>query len=117
MGRLRRTDLPAVAHAIVARITHQATDWRLVIEDQDMVRVYREDGRVGVYVRGEDWAKIQPYLADGSFSPQLFPAGQAGEASIPADVAVLDTARGSLYDRVYGTLCRLFPDDYPTSTY
>lgn len=118
VGHLRRTDLPPVALAIVAHIERRALAWRMEVEDQEMIRIYRDDGQISVFIRGEDWAKIAPYVRDGFWNPVVAPPGppEVFEGSWAADVATLDQTCRRLYDRVLGVLLRLFPDDYPTTT-
>lgn len=117
MGRLRRSDLPPVALAIVGSLRGQCVAWRLDIEYQDMVRVYTNDGRVSVYIRGEDWVRIAPYLLTG-FNPVQYPAvvPVVLDPVTASDVAVLDQFDRDLYTRVLGVLLSLFPEDYPKGT-
>jgi hypothetical protein len=69
-----------------------------------------------VQVRGEDWKKILPYLADGSFSPTPTDTAfsNGGVNSITPDTPV-ESYAPSYYNRVLARLEVLFPLDYPTS--
>ena len=108
---LRRPDLPNVARAIVGYM-------------RGMVKLHTGHVRETTYVlfqanafqalvRGEDWAKILPYLKDDTLSPPPEPLkpGTPGYVS----VANIDVYDAYYYGRVLGVLQGLFTQDFPTS--
>ncbi len=113
--KLRRSDVPLVAKAIVGHIRGQYQASRSFVHNTGIIRIW--GGDLEVVVRAEDWEKIIPYLRDGYFNPQLFPTNPLYTTSskVHMDPATLDLDDPELYQRVLGVLETLFPDDYPTS--
>ncbi len=114
---LRRPDLPNLARAIVAYQRKQAQVWRGMTREVAWVRLFTNDGRLDVYVRADDWAKIFPYLGNGDWNPTIVPVPKTGDLSPPraTEGAFLTGPEQALYDRVLADLQREFPVDYPTS--
>lgn len=112
---LRRSDVPLVAKAIVGHVRGQYQATRNFVHNTGIVRIWGSD--LDVVVREEDWAKIVPYLQDGSFNPQILPTNPIHNSSskVRMDPATMDQDDPEFYQRVLGVLESLFPDDYPTS--
>ena len=112
---LRTTDLPSVALAIVAALRKLIKVDRGTCGTMSLVHLH---GRgLDLVMRGEDWAKILPYLRDGTFNPQIIlperiPVLQPEHL---IEVAMLDQVDRDLYQRVLGVLLELFPESYPVS--
>jgi hypothetical protein len=111
---LKQTDLPNLARAIVAYMRHLDIAVHAgYVRNTSYVRFQGDKGSFQVLVRGDDWAKIVPYLKDGTFSPPPEPLKPWGEGL--ASLANIDTYDAPYYQMVLGVLSGLFPQDYPTS--
>lgn len=114
---LRKPDLPNLALAIVAYQRQQAQVWHGLTREVAWVRLFSNDGRLNVYVRGDDWAKILPYLEDGRWNPAIVavPKTVYLHPSRALDIPSLPINDQALYVRVLMDLEREFPTDFPTS--
>lgn len=113
---LVKSDLPAVAKAIVAVVRDLGRAQVGVYRNVSYVRLTGRD--FDLTVLGSDWEKIFPYIQDGSFNPALVPASPKTGYMDPNehyDEATLDVRDKLFYERVLYILQDLFPDDYPTS--
>jgi hypothetical protein len=59
--------------------------------------------RVNLTVLEEDWQKIRPFFADGTFDP----------SSAPKGMTEVDMERDPLYQRVLAALTPIFTKDFP----
>ena len=110
---LLRTDLPTVAKAIVC------TARRVGLIDVEFARstplIHMSGRGYDIYIRGDDWEKIVPFLADGSLSPDIIAPVRFlldGQGFDPSDIEIEDR---DFYRRVLGVLMMLFTKDFPTS--
>lgn len=101
LRNLRRTDLPALAAAIVAFNGNRAQASSDITRNIRYVRFLGEG--VDVIVLWQDWEKVLPYVESGYFSPFVYPT-TTGTSTVP------DKA---LYDRVLAVLQSLFTRDFP----
>lgn len=103
-------DVPTLAKAITACIRGLGLALAVHVLEVPMVHLYGPG--FSVYVRGEDWLKISPYLVDNTLSPQVvaYPPTVPGA---PLNVGTLTTQDPNLYNKVYGLLSMLFPIPYP----
>lgn len=112
LDRLLRDDVPLVAKAITCAIRGQA---RVATDYINQVAVVHLTGRgFDVYIRGEDWAKITPKLADGTLDPLAVSVGTSSVQNVYDD-SQIDIVYASLYRRVHDLLLTLFTEPYPTS--
>lgn len=114
--RLRKSDLPIVAVAIIAIVRQQGVARSGVFKNVPYVRLSGQGFDLSVL--GEDWEKILPFIQDGTFNPSLVPVAAVAGYLHPEEqnnVATLDVRDRLFYERVLYTLQGLFPDDYPTS--
>ncbi len=109
---LTANDVPIVARAIVACTLKLASIGTVQVNNVSLVHL----SGVGfdLYIRGEDWLLIAPYLADGTLNP-LVTAYPIPPGDPHVDVSTVDLQDQALYTRVYGLLLSLFPKSYPTS--
>lgn len=73
---------------------------------------------IHVVVFRDDWARIMPYIQDGTFSPTLFPVESGFKASDPKtrfSASTIDV-EDPLYNRVLGVLQQLFTTVFPVPT-
>ena len=107
--RLTNRDVPALARAIQAAIRRQANIDRHVINDVYCIRFYSPSFEL--LVRSEDWAKVVPFLKDGTFDPLISPVSQVfvSDRRSYYDVSVLDRTDPELFDRLVRILTPLFP--------
>lgn len=111
---LKRPDLPDLARAICAYM--RRLDVRLhagQTRETSYVLFQGENNSFNVLVRGDDWAKIVPYLQDDTFSPPPEPLRPWANGA--ASLANIDTYDPYYYGKVLGVLQQLFPQDFPTS--
>ena len=74
--------------------------------------LFRGDkGSFQALVRGDDWAKIVPYLKNDTLTPAFDIPLRSGTATL-ANIDVYDPV---YYNMVLGVLGTLFPTEYPTS--
>ena len=115
LKHLRQTDLPSLALVIVGHARQLVVaKWGL----HGTVPVMCLQGRgLSVQVRYDDWAKIVPYLKDGTFNPLLtaFERVPYLQPEFVFTLATLDLVDRDFYTRVLGVLRVLFPEAYPTS--
>lgn len=101
--------------AIVGHARNQCRASRDYVGNQGVVHI---EGRgVNVVIRAEDWAKIEPYLRDGSFNLQEVPVPKVYDINpnVRLDIATLEANDSVFYQRVLGVLEKLFPEEFPTS--
>ena len=80
---------------------------------RDQTFVYLHGGGLKVVVRGEDWAKLLPYLMDGTFSSEQVANPRIVSAVPKNDLGIADQQDPYLYEKVLGTLQLLFPTKFP----
>lgn len=73
--------------------------------------ILKGDG-LEVVVRGDDWAKIVPFLQDNTLSP---PPDVFGLTTTSTSLADIDIRDPGYYALVLGVLQGLFTQDYPFS--
>jgi len=114
--RLTKNEIPALTRAILAFQRRQASVGKYVLQGTACIRIYNEAG-INVMVRADDWAKIVPYLRDGTFNPNVVPVPSPSvmHPNQYRDVSVLDQNEPELYLRIYAVLLRLFPIEFPVS--
>ena len=115
LTRLRQEDLPDVAKAICG---YERGLVRAERSFQRQVAFFRFTARgLDVVVLASDYAKILPYVQDGTFDPIQYPPPQRAEASpdLDPEVSRIDQWDPVFYTRVYGLLRALFPESYPIS--
>jgi hypothetical protein len=106
-------DVPVLARVLVMLVLGVGSAASYQIGQLAVVHLTGPD--VDLHVRAEDWLKIAPYLADGTFNviaeaEDLFPPENA-------TAAVIETQYPSLYRRVYGVLSTLFTVKFPTTNF
>jgi hypothetical protein len=116
-SHLRREDLPEVATAITAYLR----GFSVTVGPVDVAGVRRMVLRgptFNVAVLWDDWAKIDPYIRDDTFSSIKHPTIVGYTFFNP--LVSLDPAtvgQDPLYRRVLDVLTLLFPDTYPRAKY
>ncbi len=112
---LKQPDLPNLARAIVAyeRRLPGITLHAGSIRNITYVMFQANKGAFQVLVRGDDWAKIVPYLKSNFLSPAIEPLLPWGFGV--ASVANIDVFDSQYYNKVLGVLNALFPITFPTS--
>lgn len=70
-----------------------------------------------VVILPEDWAKIYPYIEDGTFDPARFPTSGGGVSTLFGvdTLGSVDVTDKGLYSRIYQVLLPHF-QEYPTTT-
>ncbi len=113
--RLRKSELPMVALAIAGHVLGYCAAHRDKQGNRPLVRIWGEGFEV--YVLKEDWDKIEPYLRDGTFNPQVVAYPKVGflKPFAAKDIVNVFKYNQPFYDRILGVLEGLFPEDYPTS--
>jgi len=111
-ARLRVSDLPEVAKAIVAVVRGRARSSRYGRRGVDFVHLHGVG--VDVCILLEDWKKIAPYIADGSFNPAVVPVARTC-VHPGSEASIVDLTDVDFYTRVLNTLKMLFTVDFPTS--
>ena len=108
---LRRPDLPNVARAIVAYMRGMVKLYTGQVRESTYVLF--QAGSFQALIRGDDWAKILPFLKNDTLSPspEPFKPWPLGAVS----VANIDTYDAYYYGRVLGVLQGLFTQDFPIS--
>ena len=116
LGHLLKTDLPELTLALVGFQRKLCNVWR-VDRPVTYFRLFSPDLRVDVRVRGDDWAKIEPYLRSGAWNPDIAPVPQVGylHPSLAFQIPFLPETDKFLYTRILDDLEKEFPKDYPTS--
>lgn len=94
--------MEGLARLIVAVLRRRGTAGTAQRSGVEVVVLQDKEGR-SLVVQKDDWAKILPFIQDGSFNSFLTP------------LALLDRADSFLYQRVLLTLRGLFPEPFPTS--
>ncbi len=113
---LKQTDLPNLARAIVAYMRHlDITLHAGYVRNTGYVLFQGTRNSFQVLVRGDDWAKIVPYLKDDTFAPpnEILLPWRSGMGT--PTLATIDTFDSYYYNKVLGVLNGLFPETYPTS--
>lgn len=134
LSRLRRDDLADVAKAICGY--ERGLVW--VERVYSKYRAYYRFRAKGFLVRilASDYAKILPYIKDGTLDPAQYPMAQGATRPesievtfhlgyrsnqfvntdpVCRDVLTIDQWDPVFYQKVYGYLLTLFPESYPTS--
>jgi hypothetical protein len=88
-------DVPWLTRAFISLMNGQGSSASYQIKNVSVVHLTGPN--FNVYLRAEDWLKIAPYLADGTFS---------------LDVLAPDA---DVYNKVYGVLSSLFTTSFPTT--
>jgi len=112
---IRVPDLEELAHALVAAHRHRAT----VAADPTRPGWVQIVGQgFDVSVNKEDWAKIFPFLADGSWDCGIVPLSKGGFSNpgARAEGGVLTLTEGEFFNRVLDDLKLIFTETFPTST-
>lgn len=116
LEHLKKPDLPNLAKAICAYM-RRLPDIQVHGGQAQNISYVRFEGQRGAFqvvVRGDDWAKIVPYLQSDALSPPpqpLLPWRNIGVVTL-ANIDVFDA---QYYNQVLGVLNGLFPQDFPTS--
>lgn len=105
-GLLRQQDLDQLARMIVAVLRKRGTAGVGVFNGAEVAILSDTEGGVAVILK-EDWARILPYIQDGTFSPLLFP--------VATNESAVDPIGEGIRKRVLSVLQGLFPLAYPTS--
>lgn len=108
---LKRPDLPAVARAIVGYMRGLVKVHCGHVRETDYV-LFQANGFQAV-IRGDDWAKIVPFLQNDSLSPPAEPRLPWNPKTV--SVANIDTYDSHYYGLVLGVLQQLFTQEFPTS--
>lgn len=109
---LTRDDVKIASHALVAAIRGKAT---VSVDYINQVPVVQLRGpNFNLYIRGEDWAKILPYLANGTFNPIEVATAKRISTMYRWEAGDLDLQDSDLFNRVSGILKTLFTKKYPT---
>ena len=110
---LTSDDVPEVAHALVSLLVGSGRAGPTQVGGVAVVQLVGPD--FDITLRGEDWLKIAPYLADGTLS--LTEVGtDALIPDRPLATTRVEEQNPILFQRVYGILLSLFPTKYPTSS-
>lgn len=116
LSRLRQEDLHDVAAAIVG-YERKIVQAERVFAKQVAYYRFKAKGFVCL-VLATDFAKILPFIQDGTFDPRQYPPPHfvnTGNPLINPDLSTIDQWDPVFFSRVYGQLRALFPDSYPTS--
>jgi hypothetical protein len=111
---LKQPDLPNLARAIVAYMRRLDISLHAgFVRNTSYVLFQGEKNSFQVLVRGDDWAKIVPFLQDDTLSPPSEPlkTWRYGVATL----ANIDIYDAYYYQKVLGVLNGLFPEGFPTS--
>jgi hypothetical protein len=111
-ARLRVTNLPEVARAIVAFTRRHAKSAEY--ERHGVAFVHLFGIGVDVTILNEDWKKIVPYFQDGTFNPAIVPVGRSFDGP-NSEASIADVVDPDFYRRVLHVLQQLFTEDFPTS--
>lgn len=106
---LTQHELPSVAEGMVAAIRNQARVELIQVQSVPCVRLVGLN--VDVTIRGDDWAKMVPYLRDGFFEPSHNPMLRPKTS----EHALAWWDDQALYVRILQILQSLFPIKFPTS--
>jgi hypothetical protein len=106
-ARLRTSDLPGVALAIVAQVRGKAKAAQYFRHGVGFVRLVGLG--VDVTVLNEDWKLIVPFLQDGTFKPT------AVSSAMVSDASVADFQDPVFYALVLRTLQGIFTTAFPLS--
>lgn len=106
--------MPVVAKAVAGAQRRVASVFRVF--DRAPYYYYFRAERFDVCVLLEDFAKILPYIQDGTLDPLQYPAPLiSGRPGVRRDIHTIDQWDPAFYRRVLDLLITLFPDTYPTS--
>lgn len=112
VSRLRQQDLPDVAFALtgLARSLTSVKVGSATVSGAKVVTITSDWFAVAILL--EDWLKIEPYIREGFFTPQIYPV----TPPIRVGVSAPDQISGDpLYKRILNVLISEFPEAYPTS--
>jgi hypothetical protein len=107
--RLLKGDLPALAKAMVSYMRKEAKVETFFVKD--VACVYFSGVGVSTLVRSDDWAKVLPFLEDGTFDSKLTPVVSVRTNYNESDLA--DIYSSDMYHRILRTLDPLFPVSFP----
>ncbi len=112
---LTDVDLPVVAKAIVATIRGVAKAGRGFARGIPYVRLFAPG--VNVFIRGDEWEQIAPFLENGTLDPVKFPTPSIHpiDRTHYYDVSTIATNDPVLYQRVLAVLGQLFTRKFRTS--
>jgi hypothetical protein len=114
---MTRNEVPRLTAALLAVTQGQALVEGLMVGEVPCIRIHNNGGPVNVLVRSEDWAKIIPYLKDGTLSTALLPVAKPVplHPNTHNDTAVGEIWNSELYNRIQTLLNKLFTTEFPTS--
>jgi len=112
---MTQADLPLLARVLACVILHKGKLRSGISMHTGFIRLFSSSGEE-ISILKEDWAKVSPFIEDGTFDPMLFPYKVRGvvprHPNIPSPL--VDVRARGLYDRIIGVLTPLFPE-VPTS--
>lgn len=107
-----RPDLPNVARGIVGYMRGMVKLHTGQVRETTYVLLHAGGGFQAL-IRGDDWARILPFLKDDTLSPPPEPLKPWTLGTV--SVANIDTYDATYYGRVLGVLQGLFTQEFPTS--
>jgi hypothetical protein len=115
--RLTRNEVPALTRALMGIIRRQAFIDRHVVSDVPCIRIHNNGKGINILVRSDDWAKLLPYLKDGTLDLELLPVEQPCvlNPNTYYDPMAGDVWDPELYARISTLLNTLFTIEFPTS--
>lgn len=98
-------------------IRRQASVDAHVIGEVPCIRVHNGGRGINIMVRSDDWAKLVPYLKDGTLDLELLPVAEPGvlNPNTYYDPMAGDVWDPELYARIESLLNSLFTIEFPTS--
>jgi len=116
--RLTRNEVPELARALTAWSYRQAQIDKIVVGGNiPCIRIFNAKG-MDVLVRSDDWAKLVPYLKDGTLDLSQLPVDDPAVVLHPNtyyDASGVEIADPALYKRILTFLLNIFTVDFPTS--
>jgi len=114
---MTRNEVPKLTIALLAVTKNQALIEGLMVGEVPCIRIHNNGGDVNILVRTEDWAKIVPYLKDGTLATELVPVTKPVplHPNTHNNASVGDVWNRELYNRIQTLLNNLFPTEFPTS--
>lgn len=88
-----------------------------VVYDTPCIRLFNPSGGINILVRSDDWAKIVPFLKDGTLDTRQFPV-DTSVVLYPNnffDPSASEIWEPELYERVLMILRDLFTIEFPIS--
>lgn len=109
---LVKDDLPVVARALQSSLRGKGL---VAVDYVNHVPIVHLEGQgYNVYIRGEDWAKILPYLADGTLSPLVVATAKMVSPDYRWEPGNIDIRDRDFFNRILSLLETLFTEQYPT---